>query len=414
MASNPFYVDPTAGGDPGRAMAGLGQALMQVGEQRRAQEAEEKAVEARQQMQADIMSAYESGDADQMARAAIQYPQMSDLMYKQIGVNSDKQKAEMSGFARDVITSSPDQVERKFQERISSLKAQGRDASDTEQQYMDWKQNPEGEMQDLKAFYAGLDPKGYAALKDMEPVEVKAASIGTYNPRDYTVESFAKFTKSGKPEDLERYTEKTIMVGDVPHMLNPSTKKYEPLKTASEIGKDKAEIESAVTEAREIAKSEAAKIVSQQGQFNKLEQADSVYNTLKGADLSKIYGFAESMYPDFLRSPEGAGLVAQRDQLVGMLTLAARGELKGQGPITESEQGMLAKAATILSNENIPADLAKSELDSAMKILYQSAGQEFDPMQKPGAMMENPTQAEYDQLSVGDEYMYNGKRYRKK
>lgn len=409
--TNPFYVDPTAGGDPGEAMAGLGRTLMQVGEQRERREAIDKAEQAAKAKQSAIMGAFESRDPEQMSMVAAQYPDMADLMYKQMDITSDDQKSELASFTRDIITAAPGDIDAKFQSRISDLKSQGRDASHTEEQYEDWMRNPEGEIKDMTAFYAGLDSKGYEALKG---AIAEAPSIGTYNPRDYTVESFAKFAKSGKPSDLERYTEKTIMVGDVPHMLNPSTKKYEPLKSAADIGADKAEIERQVTEARDLAKANAAKIVSEQGQFNKLEQADNVYSSLSEADLSKIYGFGESMYPDFLRSPEGAGLVAKRDQLVGMLTLAARGELKGQGPITEGEQAMLSKAATILTNENIPPELAKSELDEAMKILYRGAGQEFDPMSAPDSIISDPSQSEYDALPSGAEYMYEGKKYRKK
>lgn len=42
-------------------------------------------------------------------------------------------------------------------------------------------------------------------IRKMSAGGVSGPDIGTYNPRDYTVESFAKFIKSGDPADLERY-----------------------------------------------------------------------------------------------------------------------------------------------------------------------------------------------------------------
>jgi hypothetical protein len=275
--------------------------------------------------------------------------------------------------------------------------------------------NPDAFLKNATMSFAAMDPEGYTAFTKMDGGS--GASIGQYNPRDYTVESFSKFVKTNNPADLERYSEKTIMVGDVPHMLNTATGKYEALKPAAAIGADKATIEAAVTEARTVAEANAEKIISQQGQFNKIDQADNIYKSLKDADLSKIYGFGESIYPEFLRSPSGAGLVAKRDQLVSMLNMAARGELKGQGPITEGEQGMLAKAASVLSNPNISPEMAREELDNAMKTIYQNAGMEFDPMsskdKQTGGLIENPSRADYDKLPAGAEYIFNGTRYRK-
>jgi hypothetical protein len=67
--------------------------------------------------------------------------------------------------------------------------------------------------------------------------------IGTYNPRDYTVKSFAEFRKTGDPGTLVRHTEKTIDIGGVPHRLVPGTvNKYEPIKTTAQVAESEAEI----------------------------------------------------------------------------------------------------------------------------------------------------------------------------
>ncbi len=78
--------------------------------------------------------------------------------------------------------------------------------------------------------------------------------IGTFNPRDYTVESFAEFRDSGDPSKLVRFTEKTIDVGGVPHKLNAETNRFEPIRTTKQVADYKSIIESAVTQARIEAK----------------------------------------------------------------------------------------------------------------------------------------------------------------
>jgi len=203
--------------------------------------------------------------------------------------------------------------------------------------------------------------------------------IGTYNPRDYTTKSFSKFTQTGNPSDLERYApSQSIMIADVPHVYDPVKGEYRPTETTAEdVGEDKSTIASMVETAKAEAQAAAAKKISEVGQFQKLEQADQIYNSLSNADLDLIYGSLEPWYPDFFRSQKGVDLIEQRDQLVGMLKLASRGELKGQGPITEGEQEILGKAATTLGSDRVSPDLARKALDGAMKVLYRNAGQEF-------------------------------------
>jgi len=71
--------------------------------------------------------------------------------------------------------------------------------------------------------------------------------IGTYNPRDYTTKSWAKFRQSKKPDDLERYTEKTIDIGGVQYRRIPGTiNEYEPIRTTGEVAASKSEIAAAV------------------------------------------------------------------------------------------------------------------------------------------------------------------------
>lgn len=137
------------------------------------------------------------------------------------------------------------------------------------------------------------------------------------------------------------------------------------------------ELQRKIQDAKTFAKLEAEKRMAQSGQSNKLEDADRIYKSLGNSDLDVIYGRGEQYYPEILRSQKGIDMIAQRDQLVGMLNLAARGELKGQGSITDQEAATVIKAATTLANPNISPDLAREALDAAMDIIYRNAGKQF-------------------------------------
>lgn len=148
--------------------------------------------------------------------------------------------------------------------------------------------------------------------------------------------------------------------------------------------KTEPKLQAEITRAREESAAAVEKQIAQQGQLGKLEDAEQVYNRLRDSDLDIIYGQGEKWYPEFLRSQRGIDLIADRDQLIGMLQLGARGELKGQGPITDSEQKILSSAVTVLGNPNIGAERARSAVDDAMKILRRNAGKGYPIGATPG------------------------------
>jgi hypothetical protein len=98
---------------------------------------------------------------------------------------------------------------------------------------------------------------------------------GTYNPRDYTTESWATFLQTKDPSVLKRYAPtKDVDIGGVPHTFDPATGGYmpsrittAPVETAEEgvtivtpesVAESKALIESEVTGAKEESKRKAA------------------------------------------------------------------------------------------------------------------------------------------------------------
>lgn len=142
------------------------------------------------------------------------------------------------------------------------------------------------------------------------------------------------------------------------------------------------QLQADITRAREEVKAQVEKQISQQGQLGKLADAENVYNRMRDSDLDIIYGQGEKWYPEFLRSQKGIDLIADRDQLIGMLQLGARGELKGQGPITDSEQKILSNAVSVLGSANISPARAREALDDAMVILRRNAGQGASTIKK--------------------------------
>jgi len=152
------------------------------------------------------------------------------------------------------------------------------------------------------------------------------------------------------------------------------------------------EIERLTTDARTKAKLEAEKLFKQQGQMTTLADAQRIYKSLGSSDLDLIYGKGEKWYPEVLRSQKGVDLMVQRDQLIGMLNLAARGQLAGQGAISNTEADAILASATTLANPNISPDEAEAALESAMARIYGNAGQSFTPQ----------NQAPAPQISIDD------------
>jgi hypothetical protein len=221
--------------------------------------------------------------------------------------------------------------------------------------------------------------------------------VGTYNPRDYTTESWAEFSQTKDPSKLKRYeSQQIVKIGGVDYLVDRSTGQRTPISSVDEVSTNVEQIKGAgergkqnvrsetepqiqadIARARELATAEAQKQIGQQGQLGKLDDATNIYNRLRDSDLEIIYGRGEQWYPDFLRSQRGIDLIADRDQLVNMLKLGAAGELKGQGTITDAERKMLADAATQLGNPNISPPKARQALDEAMKVLTRNTGGQF-------------------------------------
>jgi hypothetical protein len=175
-----------------------------------------------------------------------------------------------------------------------------------------------------------------------------AGKMGTYNPSDYTVDSWATFAQSQNPADLERFVSPQAAATVESNKL----KKQENQLKVNKQRLDQKTTAKNKTEKQKAAVSEANFAIG---------NIDALLN--EKVDLDLIYGSQEWAQPDALRSQQGVNMQARRDQIGSSLQLAAAGKLKGQGTITDSERLMLAEAATLLKNENISPEMAKLELE---------------------------------------------------
>jgi hypothetical protein len=180
--------------------------------------------------------------------------------------------------------------------------------------------------------------------------------LGTYNPSDYTIKTWAEFAKNGDPAILERYQgqlkERKIEIQE--QVLDLKVEKQAIAKQKAETEKNQTEIKTALKK-KDI---DRAKFLEVEEAKNALSNIDTLLNS----DLDTIYGSMEFVLPDMLRSQKGKNMLAIRNQVGSTLSLMAAGKLKGQGTITDPERQMLAEAASILKNQDISADQARAEL----------------------------------------------------
>lgn len=290
----------------------------------------------------------------------VQDPAQKAAMYKQL-----RSMAGIQGFNVDAF---PSEYTPAAQQRLDLAKAQvlsGQTAKyGTSATY--FRDPTTGKVVAAQGNQAGgFHVGGRAIPGNWEPV---AAPNTQYSQEMQNQRFYDKPQIAGQSRQAEANVDivtKPIIAGGEAEARLTAEQKIKP-ETAARIAEAKANVAAAVE-----------KRIKQEGQLGKLEDADRIYQALSAADLGAIYGRGESLYPTLMRNQAGIDLMAQRDQMVGMLELAAAGEMKGQGQITEPERKILKDSATTLAKPDISPELARASIDRAMAIIYRNAGQKF-------------------------------------
>lgn len=168
----------TPAGDMSQGLSGLGAILNHAMEQKKTREAEETARAAEAEAQTALMDAYNSGDPNAVAEAAIQYPWIAEQANAARGLIQDYQKQEATDFASEVLTN-PERAAEIAERRIAILQSQGRDPKDTARFYEMYQQDPQGAMRALEMNFAGINPEVYKAYRETQ-VDANTKVIGDF------------------------------------------------------------------------------------------------------------------------------------------------------------------------------------------------------------------------------------------
>ena len=235
---------------------------------------------------------------------------------------------------------------------------------------------------------------GTASARTYEPVPLyengKFVGMGmpTYDPKT----GRASYTPIEGGSTVDPATLAGMKSGASTTAQNVSNLQYKPLiteaETESRLGVEanmRPGIEADIAKAKAEAEDLVQQTISRRGASQTLQSAQVLKENLTG-NLASIYGRGESLYPTLLRSQKGIDLLADRNQLIGMLSLAARGQLKGQGTITDQEAKTLQEAVSVLSNQDISPARAEIALEDAFRVMEASAGRTAQQQQPTGGV----------------------------
>lgn len=162
--ANPYYVQP---------MHDISQGLSGISEVLKKGRQEKKALADKNTAQSEIQAAYDSKDADVIAKTVLKYPQYKDVIGSALGVRKEgdeeattRKTKSASSFIRNILAAKPEERDSLYRERIQSVSEDGdADPTDSLNSYKDWQENPESEIKDLELLYAGIAPEEYKAYK---------------------------------------------------------------------------------------------------------------------------------------------------------------------------------------------------------------------------------------------------------
>lgn len=357
--ANGFTVQPANFGGGLSALAGsVGEFRTNQAEQQKAQKQAEYAERAKQAM----AEAFQSGDPAAIRNAVIQYPEIGETAKQMFGFTNDQtEQVARNTYRQALSTKDPQRRAAIMQQGIQDVQRFGGQPTNMMADLQMLQEDPEDFERSARAGYAALaSDQEYDAMFGAEQGGPK---IGTYNPRDYTTQSFAEFTKTGDPSVLERYaSQRSVDIGGVPHVFDPARGGYYPASVSGEgrqqpvTSRDVAESEAEITRGRETAKQdvksqspeERRKVESQIKEIrNNIASSQDVISRLDS--IARNPGHIESITGVRGKLPaipgtEGFDAEIAFDQLRDTLTL---GNLdKMSGVLSESDIKILSSAAS--------------------------------------------------------------------
>lgn len=262
------------GGDPGNLAQVNPEAFIMGQNYLQQQESQQQAAK-QQGLVSELRQQYaQTQDPDVLRQLMAVDPEASAQMQKQMGIVGEEGRNQAINQATafsQVIKNSPDEAMQYYRENLADNPAF---------------QGIEDELQagDYEGALKGIEV-GITALGGQEAYEKykgigTGPDVGTYNPRDYTVESFAEFTKTKDPSVLERYSpQRTAEIGGVPHVFDPVSGEWKPAKVTG----DAAQPEGRAVTAETVAESEAEIAATRE---TAVQEARSQVEKTQGRDMA--------------------------------------------------------------------------------------------------------------------------------
>ena len=214
-----------------------------------------------QEAQKAMMEAYDSGDEKLMARVAMQYPEISQVIANQMNfANSNTEDAVKDTYRR--VIADPANAERYIQAGIGRVQEFGGNPVIMSQDLEMFRNNPEEALKKVKMTYAAYDPKFVADMRDDKTAAIKNYEYFTSIINDPNA------TKAQKDNARRQLGEigkagalpSSISYRDQDFILNPEDGKYYRAldnKTLDEVQQQEAAAVGGEVESKEIAKQRA-------------------------------------------------------------------------------------------------------------------------------------------------------------
>ena len=340
--TSPYFIQP--GQDWGQGLQALAGSVERYGQAKKQEEDQARVQKRFQDAQKAMSDAFASKDPNVIMQAVIDYPEIQKTAELMFGFTNDQSKEAAANTYRQLLAD-PQNAMQYLDNGIQRVAEVGGKPYNMIQDRIMFENDPEAALKAVKAGYAALDPKGYAA---MFPKEGVAGGIGTYNPRDYTTESWDQFIKTADPGVLKRYeTSAQERIATNPDLANAvavtqgqiagekaGSAESAKLNAQAEL---KPDVEKAVTIAKETAK----QMVEQSGEQRSNDMALRMYDTAMTALSDALGGTATGPGVGWLPAVTANAQIAEGAVSAMAPILKQLFRTSGEGTFTDKDQELL-------------------------------------------------------------------------